>query len=217
MTDARYRNARWLHAFKTTLRTVAAVVLIGLPMRISAGTASSDLTAEQLRRLEQGEILVSVNQEEGPVRGTVEATILIDAPAERIWRVMIDCSEIPTFIPGLEACEVLDSGENWDIIRHDVKWIWFFPRLSYVFRACYQPHRQISFTRISGDLREMRGSWRLTPTEKSSRTLVRYQVYLDPGLLVPQWLVRSVLKSDLPAMLAALRDKVLASPAGLEG
>jgi hypothetical protein len=39
---------------------------------------------------------------------------------------------------------------------------------------------------------------------------VRYRVYLDPGFLIPQWLVRNSLKSDIPAVLTALRNKVLA-------
>jgi ribosome-associated toxin RatA of RatAB toxin-antitoxin module len=211
MDDYRCRMARWFHAFKPTLKTVVAALLIAIPIRIGVGLTSPDVTAEQLRRLEQGEILVSVNQAEGPARGTVEAIILIDAPAEGIWKVMIDCDQIPIFIPGVEACEVLDSGENWEIIRHDVKWIWFFPRVSYVFRARYQPNRQILFTRISGDLREMRGSWQLIPAKKSNTTLVRYRVYLDPGFLIPQWLVRNALKSDLPAVLTALRTRVLSS------
>ncbi|MGD9308973.1 MAG: SRPBCC family protein, partial [Desulfosarcina sp.] len=144
-------------------------------------------------------------------KGTVEATILIDAPASRIWSIMLDCSQIPTFVPGVEHCEVLDSGQNWEIIRHDVKWIWFFPQISYVFRARYQPNRQIDFVRIEGDLRDMQGRWQLTPMPDSAKTRVCYSVYVDPGFLVPQWLVRSALKTDLPAVLTALRRKVLNS------
>jgi ribosome-associated toxin RatA of RatAB toxin-antitoxin module len=209
MADIGCRISRWFHAFKPTWGIVLAALLIGLSMRVGIGRASTDLSAEQLSQLEQGDILVAVDKADGPARGTVEATILIDAPAQRIWKVMIDCGEIPTFVPGVQACKVLDSGENWEVIRHDVKWIWLFPRLSYVFKARYQPNRQIHFTRIGGDLREMRGSWQLTPIKRSNSTLVRYRVYLDPGFLIPQWLVRNALKSDLPAVLVALRTKVL--------
>ncbi|MEJ2417713.1 MAG: SRPBCC family protein [Exilibacterium sp.] len=210
MTDSPFRNA---HALKPTLgitilTVVVAALLLAFSRQAGAEAAAEELSADQLHRLEQGEIVVAVNQAEGPARGTVEAAILIEAPVNLVWRIMKDCTEIPTFVPGVEKCEVLDSGENWESIRHEVKWIWFSPRLSYVFRADYQPKREISFYRTSGDLREMKGSWRLIPVE-SGGTFVRYRVYIDPGFLVPQWLVRSSLKSDLPAVLAALKNKVL--------
>jgi hypothetical protein len=107
----------------------------------------------------------------------------------------------------------LESGENWERIRHEVKWIWLFPKISYVFLAKYTPKHMISFTRVSGDLKEMRGSWRLSEID-GNKTIVRYRVYLDPGFLVPQWLVRSSLESDLPEVLKALRQKALSRETG---
>ena len=173
--------------------------------------ATSDLSESQLLQLKSGAVLVAVQQADEPSKGMVEATILIDAPAESIWQIMVNCHEIPTFVPGLKACRVLAAGENWEIIRHEVKWIWFLPRLSYVFRAVYQQNRQIDFVKIEGDLREMKGTWRLTPLNETGQTIVRYSVYLDPGFFVPQYIVRQSLKADLPAVLTALRSEVLES------
>ncbi len=144
MADTLCRNVRRFPTLKPILRIVVAVLLLALPIQVGVGRTSPDLSEEQLDQLEQGDIVVSVNQAEGPARGTVEATILIDAPVDLIWRIMNDCDEIPTFVPGVKECEVLDSGENWEIIRHEVKWIWLFPRLSYVFRAHYQPKLDLS-------------------------------------------------------------------------
>jgi len=42
----------------------------------------------------------------------------------------------------------MESGKNWEIIRHEVKWIWFFPKISYVFRADYKINRRIDFVKI---------------------------------------------------------------------
>ena len=162
----------------------------------------------QLSQLKDGNILVYVQRSEGQQKGMVEALVLIDAPVETIWKMMTDCPGTPTFMPGLKACKVLDSGKNWEIIRHEVKWIWFFPRISYVFRADYKINRRIDFVRIKGDLREMRGGWRLFPLNEASQTIVRYEVYLDPSFFIPQWLVERSLMTDLPDMLDALRTKV---------
>ncbi len=173
--------------------------------------ATFNLSASQLQQLMDGEVLVAVSNADGPSKGMVEATILIDAPVKNIWQIMTDCDEIPTFVPGVKSCQVLSAGKNWEIIRHEVKWIWLLPKLSYVFRASYQENQQIDFVRIEGDLREMRGTWRLSPLNTGNQTIVQYRVYLDPGFFVPQWIVRRSLKGDLPAVLIALRTKVLNS------
>jgi len=194
-----------------TLSLFVRLIISGIALIVifSNVHATSDLSESQLLQLKSGAVLVAVRQADEPSKGMVEATILIDAPAENIWQIMVNCHEIPTFVPGLKDCRVLAVGENWEIIRHEVKWIWFLPRLSYIFRAVYQHNRQIDFVKIEGDLREMKGSWRLTPLNETDQTIVRYSVYLDPGFFVPHWVVRQSLKADLPAVLTALRTEVL--------
>jgi len=166
-----------------------------------------DFDEAQLLRLKKGEIQVHVRPSGRQYKGWVEAIVLIDAPAQNIWQIMTDCEEVMVFVPELTRCQVLDSGKNWEIIRHDVKWIWFLPKVSYVFRADYQKHRQIDFERIDGDLREVRGYWHLQPLNNGRQTVVSYGVYIDPGFFVPQWFVRQSLKINLPAVLAALRTQ----------
>jgi hypothetical protein len=46
--------------------------------------ATSDLSESQLLQLKSGAVLVNVKQADEPSKGMVEATILIDAPAESI-------------------------------------------------------------------------------------------------------------------------------------
>ncbi len=204
----RTRQNRLGTIFPIALYLIIGVVLMITPNAARSAAGISDL---QFEKLAQGEILVDLRQTGDPPRGMVEATILIEASAENIWQIMTDCLEIPKFVPGLKACRVLDSGRNWEIIQHEVKWIWFLPSFIYVFRADYEPNRKIDFVRVGGDLREMKGSWRLTPLNRNRQTVVRYSVYLDPGFFVPQWLVRQSLKADLPAVLLSLREKVISS------
>ena len=78
--------------------------------------ATSDLCESQLPQLKSGAVLVDIKQADEPSKGMVEATILIDAPAESIWQVMVNCHEIPTFVPGLKVCRVLAAGDNWDCL-----------------------------------------------------------------------------------------------------
>lgn len=195
--------------FRVVLYMFVFIFAIWSSMAISGeNEAAIAFNESQLSQLKDGEIIVYVQRSKGQQKGMVEALVLIDAPAETIWKIMTDCPGAPAFVPGLKTCKILDSGKNWDIIRHEVKWIWFFPRISYVFRADYQIYKRIDFVKIKGDLREMKGSWRLLPLDETGQTIVRYEVYLDPSFFIPQWLVERSLMADLPDMLAALRTKV---------
>ena len=82
------------------------LIISGLALLVifSDAYATSDLSESQLLQLKSGAVLVDVKQADEPSKGMVEATILIDAPAESIWQIMVNCHEIPTFVPGLKDC-----------------------------------------------------------------------------------------------------------------
>ena len=63
---------------------------------------------------------------------------------------------------------------------------------------------------MRGSLQRLDGTWWLEPLAPD-KTLVFYSVDLDPGFLVPQFLVRRALRKDLPKVLAALRNRVSAA------
>jgi coenzyme Q-binding protein COQ10 len=167
----------------------------------------AELGEAERARLLEGEVVVSTATPERP--RAVAAAVLVDAPVERVWEVMVDCPHAPEFVPGMRECRVLEHAEDHEVIEHRVKVFSFLPEVRYTFRADYRPRERIDFARTGGDLRAMEGSWTLARLD--GRTLVRYSVYLDPGFLVPQWAVRRALRSDLPKLLLALRARVLAT------
>ncbi len=89
-----------------------------------------------------------------------------------------------------------------------MKFTWLLPTTTYVFRAEYQEFSRIDFKKVSGELKELEGTWILEPINDGQNTYVIYSVYLDPGFFVPQWLVRHILRGDLPELLMALRNRV---------
>ena len=161
------------------------VFVSGASVAIFAGNeATRAISKAQLSQLKDGNILVYVQQSEKQPKGMVNALVLIDATPATIWKIMTDCPGAPTFLPGLKSCKVLESGENWEIIRHDVKWIWFFPKISYVFRADYQLNRRIDLVRIKGDLREMRGMLAALRTIVQNSLLNRQRPELTRGISI---------------------------------
>ena len=97
---------------------------------------------------------------------------------------------------------------SWEEIEQEVRYSWLLPAVRYVFRAEYDRPRRMDFRRVSGDLKEEEGAWLLTATADGSATVVEYEVYLDPGFWIPQFLVTRTLRKDVPAVLSGLRECV---------
>jgi hypothetical protein len=195
-------------------RLCVLIVGLALTTALPAALAQSSWTEEPAvrERLDAGEVVVTTPSgvDAGHPHGEVRAAVLVRAEPEAVWRVMTDCAQALAFVPGLKKCRMLDSAPDgtWADIEQEVRYSWMLPVVHYVFRAEYdRPHR-IDFHRISGDLKEQRGSWVLSTPPGTGGTLVEYQVYVDPGFWIPQFLVTRSLRKDLPAALAGLRTQV---------
>ena len=136
--------------------------------------------------------------------GSASATIKIHARRGVVWSLITSCADALRLVPGLIACEVLETApdRSWQRIRHVLDYSWYVPKLTYEFRASYEPPSRVSIERISGDVRVLRGSWVLQ--SDGNDTVAHYTVDLVPGFWVPHWIVRAALRRDLPKMLRAL-------------
>jgi hypothetical protein len=183
-----------------------------LPLALSflsypAGAASLSQELSQ-----STDIQVTVALDPAEQSGTASATLRIHSSREAVWALITSCPESVRMVPGLEVCDVLDTApdQSWQKIRHVMNYSWYVPKLTYVIRATYDRPSKVSIERVSGDLRTLRGSWELTTD--GSYTIAHYMVDLAPGFWVPNWIVRSALRKDLPKMLRALRARAESEP-----
>lgn len=191
-----------------------ALALAALPPAARALAAESGWLAnpQVQRRLMAGEIVVETPAAVDPERprGRVRAAVLIHARPETIWRVMTDCAQMLRFVPGLKRCRRVARAPDgaWEDIEQQIRYSWYLPTVVTVLRADYDRPRRIDFHRVSGDLRQEQGTWMLEATADGSATVVGYEMTLEPGFWVPQFLVDRSLRRDLPAVLAGLRERV---------
>jgi hypothetical protein len=185
-----------------------------LPLALSfltfpAGAANLSQEASQTG----GDIQVNIALDPAEQSGTASATLRIHSSREAVWALITSCPESVRMVPGLEICDVLETApdQSWQKIRHVMNYSWYVPKLTYVIRATYDRPSKVSIERVSGDLRTLRGSWELTTD--GSYTIAHYMVDLAPGFWVPNWIVRSALRKDLPKMLRALRARAESAPA----
>ena len=158
------------------------------------------------------DIAISVALDPAEQSGSASATVRIHASRETVWSLITSCPESVRMVPGLEICDILETApdQSWQKIRHVMNYSWYVPKITYVIRATYDRPAKVSIERISGDLRTLRGSWELQ--SDGDFTVAHYTVDLAPGFWVPNWVVRTVLRKDLPKMLRALRSRAEAIP-----
>ena len=196
------------------VNSTASVLLVAVGIVCAPFLGGDQLLAfpfeeSELGRLAKGEVVVRVEPSPGQGNERVQAAILIDGPAEPIWKIINDCQQTKEFITGLKGCRVLQQDGAGELIEHRMQISKLLPEVTYIFRAEYELHRRIDFKKRSGDLKEFEGSWVLGGiTGGKPRTLVVYSLFLDAGSLLPQWAAQLILKQDLPGILLALRKRV---------
>jgi hypothetical protein len=165
---------------------------------------AADLAQESSQH---GDIDVAVSLDAGEQSGRASASVRIHARREVIWPLITSCAEALHLVPGLTACDVMETApdRSWQRIRHVMDYSWYVPKLTYEIRASYDEPSRVSIERVSGDLRVLRGSWELQ--SDGHDTIAHYAVELTPGFWVPRWIMRAALRRDLPKMLRALRSR----------
>jgi len=181
---------------------------IVLAFLLSASIVATPAGADIAKDAEQhGDIEVGAALDSAAQSGSVSATVRIHAPRERVWSLATSCEVALKTVPGLAACEVLETApdRSWQLIRHVVDYSWYLPKLTFEIRATYEYPSRVSIERVSGDLSVLKGSWFFE--SDGDFTVAHYSLDLVPGFWVPRWLVRAALRRDLPKMLRALRTR----------
>jgi uncharacterized protein YndB with AHSA1/START domain len=176
------------------------------PANQSTGWA---LTAPQLERVKAGGVIAEGEVVPEKAIADVRAAIQITAPPEQVFRTLTDCTQALKFVPHLKRCNVLDTAPDgtWQNVEQTVDYGWLAPRAEYVFHADYEDFHRIRFSHLRGDFHENHGTWEFHGQNGGRTTLVTYQARIAPAFFVPRWLMRSMLKRDLPDLMRGLRTR----------
>jgi uncharacterized protein YndB with AHSA1/START domain len=180
--------------------------LLAMPAIARAGEI--ELSAAEAKLVATGETLIRATLDPDQRRGTVRAAVLIDAPPSVVFHAMTRCTDAYEYVPHLKRCSVREAAPDgsWNTIDHEIDFGWYTPRIRWTFRADFVTDRRIAFKQVKGDFRGNEGLWELEPEAGGARTLLKYRAAIDPPGFIPNWLVRSTYKRELPRMLEDLRQ-----------
>lgn len=153
-------------------------------------------------RLEAGEVVARETRGD-PQGGSARMQVLVQAPAQAIWSVIISCELAFRFVEGLQQCEVLEDTGDRALVHQVVDRGWLMPRLDFVFESLRRPWDQIEYRLVEGNLKALEGSWRFEET--AAGTLVDYEIRLRPQAPAPGFLVRRNMTRTMPDLLACVR------------
>lgn len=187
------------------IRAVAAWLLLVA----SAACQSADwtLTQLQLDQLEKGGIVAEGDVATDRAAADVRAAVKVAASPEQVFLTLTDCSQALRFVPHLKRCKVIETAADgsWQNVEQTIDYSWLVPRANYVFHAEYEKYARIRFSNVRGDFHENRGEWVFRPLDDGRATLVTYEARVAPAFYVPRWMMRNMLRRDLPDLMRGLR------------
>ena len=142
---------------------------------------------------------------------------LIEAPVDVLAAILVDYPHVPDWAPASRDFEILEhSGDEyvisgvtaipWPIsdrhwhMRSVSGWESVDGRDVFVYRFQYIPG--------TGNIEDSNGYWLLMPMpDEPDVTYVRYVVHADPGLAIPNVIIRWVTRSALPDLIDGLRER----------
>ncbi len=177
---------------RLTISVMCISVCLSVP-RSFAGDREGLFTPDELAELKAGRIVrqeLKNSRQNGFYGGTGWA--VINAPAERIWRAIIDWESYPEIFPNTVEMRELSRKGQRSLLRmrmgHPILKVMYHLEMSKD-----GDQKTLRFKLIKSrphDLEAIRGYWRLFP-QKGNRTLVAYVI----GLQAPMGIVNLVSKS----------------------
>ena len=192
------------------MRTIAILFLLfvaGIQPCLAEPTISEDT---DLARMMLGEILVQTAHEEKS-GGAAKVSAVFHTSMDNIWEIVGYCEHEFAYVRGLEFCQVLDTGSFYVKKRHRVNNNWYTPTIDFTFEANRRSLDHGEFRLVEGNLKVMEGQWQFEQLAETDAIVVTHEIRVRSWFPAPRWLVRRVLKKDLPNMLACVRGLAGAS------
>ena len=187
---------------------IALLPLLLFATRLFSEEPEPDLSWIDREAVASGMVFYQTERGERSQVVVIKLAVEIAAPPPVIWEILTACQIAPEYVPNVQSCrklEALDNGRA-DLFVQVIKPAFFIPSFEHVFRLDYTPYTRIDVHRVSGPIAHMEGSWWLLP-QPDGRTLLVYNLALDPGFPIPRFFIRAMLKRDAPRVLSAVRER----------
>jgi ribosome-associated toxin RatA of RatAB toxin-antitoxin module len=143
--------------------------------------------------LEKGEMNINYFNTDGTYK---QATVfsLISAPPEKVWPVVVDFDNYPTYMPRVGSLEILkrDPTDTWLYYGLEIPG----PNYFFTVRTSQERPKRIDFIPEKYKGADLKGGWRyeLYPVDNGKKTVLVFKMYCDTR--DQSWFLRQIMKMD---------------------
>ena len=187
------------------------LLMLSLSMLVlSSGASGWAAGKSEMDTLTKGQVVVSQDTEPSNAMPSVEAKILISKSQDKVWSVVANPEKLMREEKKVKKVKVLSRAGNKQNVEFSVLMTRLLPPFNYILLQELSAPGLLRFHRISGSFKDIQGSWRLTPIENGSKTILTYTLKIDPGpfLPIPRWMLLNAVKSDLPGMMMNVKASI---------
>ncbi len=158
--------------------------------------------------LQKGQLIFIDNEKPGKPQFVTVIT-LFNAPIEKVFSTIVDYDHYVGNIPQTTEVKITKKqGNTWFVkYRIEFKFSIIAEHANYVLKQILDPPGSVTWTRVSGNLDRVEGSWKLISIDNGKETIGFYRVYTDIsslGFLVRYMLEKQPLLNTAIATSSAL-------------
>ena len=164
----------------------------------------SSIDAATIEKLVGGGQVILVEEEANGRVKLVTGGTLVQAPPDKVWSLITDFGNYPSWMPQTAAVTATDAGTHIKDVTFNLNFTFsvISKKVSYTTRNTLTPPNKITWNLVEGDFARTDGAWNLVPAKGGSATLVFYSTYTD--LASMGWIVKSLIEEQ-PTMEVAIQ------------
>lgn len=168
------------------------------------------LSPDYIARLGRGEVIIEPRPEPGSDLPRVTILAVIEAPSERVWRLIDDVNNYHRNLAGVKRARELSRDGERVMVEATIGVPFPLKDLTSTSESLHQDlgdgRYRRSWKMVKGDYKANSGSWDIVPFEGDrNRTLIVYQVFAVPKIPIPKKLQQMAQKKAGPKMVEQLR------------
>ena len=177
--------------------------------------AFSQRSAADVVRLQNDDIIIEPIENANGLPG-VQAMFLIQGSASEIWKMLNDYKNYKSIYGGIDSLKVIQQDSDGATVEYwsDVgTWKYLGVKVHFVLRRNYDSAcRELSWKRVSGDLKEIEGGWEIIDSPVMGKKLLIYKTFIKYGGLIPTKIIRKRAMKAAESMAYRLREWLSNNP-----
>ncbi len=139
----------------------------------------------------------------------VTKQVVVDAPLERFYDLVVDYERYPEFVPGIHGCRIVSVRPRKHVeYQLDLG----IKKIKYVLEMHEKKPTHVAWSLVSGEMMKVsNGSWELSPSDGKTHAVYTVEIQISRPPLVPQAIVDRVsdelTRIQLPKTLDAFKAR----------